>query len=108
MKYQAKVLLSRSEQVSTPSPEPLKIEIDSNVLNHLGIGLYSNRPAVLTEIFANAWDTDVKNAYIKMDGDSITISDDGHGMDYSALQKKFLTVGYARRSRHSTLGFSVQ
>ncbi|MGG5283849.1 BbrUII/HgiDII family restriction enzyme [Pseudomonas viridiflava] len=84
--------------MTTSSPEPLKIEIDSNVLNHLGIGLYSNTPAVLTEIVANAWDADAKNVHIVISGDSITISDDGHGMDYSALQKKFLTVGYARRS----------
>ncbi|WP_107328445.1 BbrUII/HgiDII family restriction enzyme [Metapseudomonas otitidis] len=81
-----------------PVREPLKIEIDSNVLNHLGIGLYSNTPAVLTEIVANAWDADAKNVYIVIGGDLITITDDGHGMDYSALQKKFLTVGYARRN----------
>lgn len=81
-----------------PVREPLKIEIDSNVLNHLGIGLYSNTPAVLTEIVANAWDADAKNVYIVINGDLITITDDGHGMDYSALQRKFLTVGYARRS----------
>lgn len=78
--------------------EPLKIKIDSNVLNHLGIGLYSNTPAVLTEIVANAWDADAKNVYIVMGDGEITITDDGHGMDYEALQDKFLTVGYARRS----------
>lgn len=81
-----------------PVLEPLKIEIDSNVLNHLGIGLYSNTPAVLTEIVANAWDADANNVYIVINGDLITITDDGHGMDYGALQKKFLTVGYARRN----------
>lgn len=84
--------------MNEPSREPLKIEIDSNVLNHLGIGLYSNTPAVLTEIVANAWDADAENVYIVMDGESITITDDGHGMDYDALQRKFLTVGYARRN----------
>lgn len=78
-------------------PTPLKIDIDLNVLNHLGIGLYSNTPAVLTEIVANAWDADAENVNIKLDSDEITITDDGHGMDYEALQKKFLTVGYARR-----------
>lgn len=76
---------------------PLKIDIDLNVLNHLGIGLYSNTPAVLTEIVANAWDADAENVNITLSSDEITITDDGHGMDYDSLQKKFLTVGYARR-----------
>jgi len=30
--------------------------IDLNVLNHLGIKLYSSIPAVLSEAVANAWD----------------------------------------------------
>ena len=75
----------------------LKIEIDLNVLNHLGIGLYSNTPAVLTEIVSNAWDADSNCVNIDIQEDSINILDDGHGMSRSDLQKKFLTVGYARR-----------
>jgi len=76
-----------------------KIEIDLNILNHLGIGLYSNTPAVLTEIVANAWDADATNVDIVINPkeDEIIIKDDGHGMDSSDVQKKFLTVGYARR-----------
>ncbi len=79
----------------------LKIEIDLNVLNHLGIGLYSNTPAVLTEIVANSWDADSENVYINIDskGNEIIIEDDGHGMDESDVQMKFLTVGYARRTK---------
>lgn len=81
--------------------KPLKINIDLNVLNHLGIGLYSNTPAVLTEIVANAWDADA--AQVRIDiipaEDSIVIYDDGCGMSYEELQDKFLTVGYARREK---------
>ena len=82
---------------------PLKIKIDSNVLNHLGIGLYSNTPAVLTEIVANAWDADAENVFIELSNGEITITDDGHGMDYVALQDKFLTVGYARRNNGESI-----
>lgn len=79
--------------------DTFKIEIDLNILNHLGIGLYSNTPAVLTEIVANAWDADAKNVDIVINPqqDEIIIKDDGHGMDSNDVQKKFLTVGYARR-----------
>ncbi|MBD9651977.1 ATP-binding protein [Ensifer sp. ENS09] len=74
-------------------------QVDINVINHLGVGLYSSTPAALTELVANAWDADAENVYITIepDTDTIIIEDDGHGMDALAIQKKFLHVGYSRR-----------
>ena len=76
-----------------------KLDIDLNVLNHLGLSLYSNVPAVLSELIANAWDADAEKVAIDVAGDkkSITIQDDGCGMSSDDLNKKFLTVGYKRR-----------
>lgn len=76
-----------------------EIKIDLNVLNHLGMSLYSNTPAVLTEIISNAWDADAKNVDITLDVDNeiVTIKDDGHGMSKDDIINKFLKVGYARR-----------
>lgn len=84
--------------------QPLKLELDLNVLNHLGINLYSNTPAVLTEIVANAWDADAENVEVAIDNNAntITITDDGVGMDYTDLKTKFLTVGYPRRDHGET------
>ncbi|MBO0145424.1 ATP-binding protein [Agrobacterium sp. Ap1] len=74
-------------------------EVDINVINHLGVGLYSSTPAALTELVANAWDAEAKNVWIDIqaDKDTITIEDDGHGMDANAIKQKFLHVGYSRR-----------
>lgn len=79
---------------------PLKFRIELNVLKHLGIGLYSSTPAVVTEIIANAWDADAKLVTIKLDvdGDTIIVQDDGHGMTRDDVQGKFLAVGYSRRT----------
>lgn len=76
-----------------------KFNIDLNVLNHLGLSLYTNTPAVLTEIVSNAWDADATEVHIDIDKDNgtITISDNGHGMDSNDIETKFLKVGYARR-----------
>lgn len=77
-----------------------KIEIDLNVLNHLGMSLYSNTPAVLTEIISNAWDADAKKVEIDLvtgEDAHVIIKDDGHGMSESDIIGKFLKVGYARR-----------
>ena len=70
-----------------------------NVLNHLGIGLYSNVPAVLSETIANAWDADATHVDIKIDTDNqrVTILDDGHGMSVSDANDKYLNIGYERR-----------
>ena len=78
------------------------LEIDLNVLNHLGLNLYSNVPAVLSELIANAWDADAKNVEITIskhsEGKEIVITDDGSGMNINDLNEKFLTVGYPRRT----------
>lgn len=41
--------------------------VDPNVLDHLGINLYSNIAAVLTEAVANDWDADAETVDIKID-----------------------------------------
>ncbi len=77
------------------------LDIDLNVLNHLGLNLYSNVPAVLAELIANAWDADAARVDVSVkgqnDGKQIVIKDDGCGMDDADLREKFLTVGYQRR-----------
>ena len=78
-----------------------KMEIDINVLNHLGINLYSNVPAVLAEVIANAWDADATEVKINWSGDNqedfITIEDNGAGLSENEINNQFLRVGYQRR-----------
>ena len=74
-----------------------QMSISLNVLEHLGINLYSNVPAVLSEVVANSWDADATNVDIEIGTERITITDDGHGMELSDINDKFLRVGYKRR-----------
>lgn len=76
-----------------------QMTLSLNVLNHLGINLYSNVPAVLSEVVANAWDADAQTVRLQIDahGEKITITDDGHGMSRDDVNGKFLMVGYRRR-----------
>lgn len=76
-----------------------KMTVDLNVLDHLGINLYSNIAAVLTEAVANAWDADAETVDIKIDPDGnwIEIVDDGIGMSVDDMNGKYLRVGYRRR-----------
>lgn len=75
--------------------------ISLNVLKHLGLNLYSNTPAVLSEVIANSWDADAKNVDVTFDleGNTVEILDDGCGMDLADINKKYLYVGYEKRKR---------
>ena len=75
------------------------MSLSLNVLNHLGLNLYSNVPAVLSEAVANAWDADAEHVDVDIlpDEGQIEIIDDGHGMDEHDVNNRYLRVGYRRR-----------
>ena len=78
---------------------PYKMHLSLNVLEHLGINLYSNVPSVLSEVVANSWDADATEVIVTLDKavDRITIQDTGIGMTKEQVNKRFLLVGYRRR-----------
>ncbi|HEV2887888.1 MAG TPA: ATP-binding protein, partial [Jatrophihabitans sp.] len=83
---------------------PYEMSISLNVLNHLGLNLYSNHPAVLSEAVANAWDADAHSVTITLDLDSetVVVHDDGCGMTLEDINNRFLRVGYQRRNDPAT------
>ena len=74
-----------------------QMTINFNILNHLGINLYSNVPAVLSEVVANSWDADATVVDIQIEKGKITITDNGDGMNLEDINDKYLRVGYERR-----------
>lgn len=76
-----------------------QLSISLNVLEHLGINLYSNVPSVLSEIVANAWDADATRVDVSWDRSvgRIVITDDGVGMTAQDVNARFLKVGHRRR-----------
>ena len=88
-----------NDSAVSPAPSPYEMTVDLNVVEHLGINLYSNIAAVLTEAVANAWDADAEQVEIEVDPNHkwIAISDDGVGMSVADINDKYLRVGYRRR-----------
>ncbi len=76
------------------------MSISLNVLEHLGINLYSNLPSVLSEIVANAWDADASEVSIDINAKdkTITIRDNGNGMDLNDINNRYLKIGYQKRN----------
>ena len=91
---------------SEESSDTYKMTVDLNVLEHLGINLYSNIAAVLTEAVANSWDADAEGVQISIDRDAnwIEIVDDGVGMSIEDMNNKYLRVGYRRRDEDHEYG----
>lgn len=77
---------------------PYVLTLDLRVLDHLGINLYSNAAAVLSEAVANAWDADAKLAKLDISNAQITIQDDGIGMNLKQINNRFLKAGYDKRA----------
>ena len=82
-----------------------RMTLSLNVLNHLGINLYSNVPAVISEVVANAWDADAEKVEILINDrkKEISITDNGHGMNIEDANRKYLMVGYRRREEGNSI-----
>lgn len=80
-----------------------EMQVSLSVLGHLGINLYSNVAAVITETVANAYDADATLVNINLNQEEITISDNGFGMTIDDMNKRYLTVGYQKRNDQSLL-----
>ena len=84
-----------------PEQKKLKMTFDPNTIEHLGVRMYSTLPPVLAELIANAHDAYAENVTLKLkdknDNKEIIIEDDGEGMSFDEINKKFLKIGRNRR-----------
>ena len=83
--------------------------LDMNILQHLGLKMYTSLPAVVSEYVANAWDAGATEVDIKVPTDEtmsdnyeIIVEDNGIGMSYEEIEEKFLVVGRNRRQDEET------
>lgn len=84
--------------------EALRLQFHHNVIEHLGLRLYQNKPdKVVCELVSNSWDADAEHVRVDLavggDGGALSLAvlDDGVGMDRNTLQAAFLTIAAPRR-----------
>jgi len=85
---------------------PYFFTLDLRVLDHLGINLYSNAAAVLSEAVANAWDADAKLVKVDISPKQITVEDDGIGMTLEQINQRFLKTGYDKRTHEGEISLA--
>lgn len=84
------------------SNKSLELKFDPKTIEHLGVKMYATLPPALAELISNAYDADASEISIEfteINGTpkSITVRDNGTGMDYNDVQGKFLVIGRNRR-----------
>ena len=78
----------------------LTMKFDPSTIQHLGIKMYSQVPAALAELLANAYDADATKVTISLfDGrdKKIIVEDNGIGMSFQEINDRFLLIGRNRR-----------
>lgn len=85
--------------------ELLTTKINSSILYELG-GMYTTVSQTLREFTQNAFDSCANNVYINIDiiNDTITITDDGIGMNDYVVRNHYKDVGFSTKNKKEILG----
>ncbi len=83
--------------------ELLTMTFDPNTIEHLGVRMYSTLPPVIAELISNAYDADADWVKITLidneEYKKIIVEDNGDGMTFEEIGKKFLRIGRNRREK---------
>src|SRR5487761_1359123 len=86
----------------------LTMTIQPKVIDHLGINMYTNLHAVISELIANSFDANATRVDISVPETEITedykiaVTDNGVGMDFDEINSKYLQVGRNRREEEAS------
>ena len=89
------------------SKKELLMSIQPKIIDHLGINMYTNMHAVISELIANSWDADANKVEITIPSGNVTskfkiiVKDDGNGMNFDELNSMYLQVGRNKRGKNN-------
>lgn len=83
--------------------QTISMTTGSEIIETLSTGLYSNIYYVFDELISNSYDSDATIVKINMEGDLITIEDNGEGMDYEGVIN-FFSLGYSPKKNKRITG----
>src|SRR5271168_169543 len=85
-----------------PDFEPVRFQADSALLRELGERLVGQPHIALAELIKNSYDADATSCAIALEQDSITVTDNGHGMTRSEFLEHWMTIGTRNKQEHVT------
>ena len=95
--------IEKKEINSRNTKDAIYFNFSYAALKLLGKNLYSNAANAISELVANSLDAKAKNVYVYIDmsdkeHSTIEIIDDGIGMDYADLARKYVWIGRNKRN----------
>jgi signal transduction histidine kinase len=103
---QASVRQARADAVGSLATlrdfEPVRFQADSALLRELGERLVGQPHIALAELIKNSYDADATSCTIALERDSITVTDNGHGMTRHEFLEHWMTIGTRNKQEHGT------
>ncbi len=86
-------------------PQKGNIKVHTQIINDLSSGIYSSPASCIKELVNNSYDADAKSVVIRVKpvNDSITIIDDGKGMNAVDFDSKFAWISHSTKRKDSQL-----
>src|SRR3989338_1649333 len=95
--------MTMDDKINTP--KKLVMKFDPLIIDDLGAKLYSTLPPIISELIANGYDACAKKVWIELAGTgeskTITVTDNGVGMSFDEVDKKYLKIGRKRREEEA-------
>jgi signal transduction histidine kinase len=77
----------------------IEFSVDSALLQELGERLVGQSHIALAELIKNSYDADATLVEVTVRPDSIVVSDDGHGMDFTSFRDFWMRIGSPHKDR---------
>lgn len=88
-----------SVEAANPDYEPFPFSADSALIRELGERLVGQPYTALAELVKNAYDADATICQVRLHGNRITVSDNGHGMSTAEFKQHWMTIGTRNKQR---------
>jgi len=98
-------LVSIGRKANEEELEPLRFKVKGRLAHLLGAESVSDIFIAINELVKNAYDADASKVRVKFENvrsgvPSITIVDDGHGMNFYELENEWMTIGTDKKLRN--------
>lgn len=78
---------------------PLKFQTSTNLLDLLGVNMYSSVPKAISELVVNGYDADATYVVVTSSTKDIVVEDNGDAMDEEAIRNQYMFLGSRHKRR---------
>ncbi|MDZ4821237.1 MAG: sensor histidine kinase [Planctomycetota bacterium] len=82
------------------SKKTASFHTQGRLLQELGERLVARADVALTELIKNSYDADAQSCTVRLSGDTLAITDDGHGMSEEEFLAKWMEIATPDKQRH--------